>query len=572
MRLWQTIFVLIALWAALYLPGLGGPELKGEEGRRVLPAIEMLKSGEWILPEMEGQPYVRKPPLINWAVAASISAMGRVSEFSVRLPSALSVLGLALAGAVLLRGFIAGRSASASDQARAALVFGIMLLVHAGMFSKGRLAEIEALYVAVTGVACALWLHLWREQASPWLTFTLPWFWLGLGLLAKGPPHLLFFYGIVIAVLWKGRALRELWHPAHAAGIALMLAVFMPWAVAVKGKLAALNTETKAGATWIDQLTERFSFQQFDVVDWLTGPAWALLIILPWGLVLPFFWRRLVSVSAEADERDAAILNGLRWGVVVTAAAVLLIPATRPRFVQPLALPALALCAVVFWRGLPGVWSHWWNRLAVAAMMMLTLIGVTAPFFVPVLRDSRHNAIVASLATTGIALGVWRLWMKFRHVRPPLRPALATALVAVLLSAINAATLIPARTSREDTRPVGARLSALVGQNHLTIINPGSTPSPLHWRFYLTPPHTVVRRWSEVPATTEFLLVPTRQADSPEQRERLIERMGFPQEVMRFTDALNNSFALWSRTPIEDTETKDTGRGPRVHAAPTPEE
>ena len=99
MRLWQTIFVLIALWAALYLPGLGGPELKGEEGRRVLPAIEMLKSGEWILPEMEGQPYVRKPPLINWAVAASISAMGRVSEFSVRLPSALSVLGLALAGA-----------------------------------------------------------------------------------------------------------------------------------------------------------------------------------------------------------------------------------------------------------------------------------------------------------------------------------------------------------------------------------------------------------------------------------------------------------------------------------------
>jgi hypothetical protein len=75
-----------------------------------------------------------------------------------------------------------------------------------------------------------------------------------------------------------------------------------------------------------------------------------------------------------------------------------------------------------------------------------------------------------------------------------------------------------------------------------------------------------------VPATTEFLLVPTRQADSPEQRERLIQRMGFPQEVMRFTDALNNSFSLWSRTPVADEEIKDTGRAPRVHAAPTPEE
>jgi hypothetical protein len=47
--------------------------------------------------------------------------------------------------------------------------------------------------------------------------------------------------------------------------------------------------------------------------------------------------------------------------------------------------------------------------------------------------------------------------------------------------------------------------------------------------------------------------------------------MGFPQEVMRFTDALNNSFALWSRTPIEDAETPETRRAPRVHAAP-PEE
>ena len=41
---------------------------------------------------------------------------------------------------------------------------------------------------------------------------------------------------------------------------------------------------------------------------------------------------------------------------------------------------------------------------------------------------------------------------------------------------------------------------------------------------------------------------------------------------MRFTDALNNSFSLWSRTPVADEETTDTGRGPRVHAAPTPDE
>src|SRR6266496_871110 len=31
-------------------------------------------------------------------------------------------------------------------------------------------------------------------KRSPWLTFVVPWIFLGLGLLAKGPSHVLFFY------------------------------------------------------------------------------------------------------------------------------------------------------------------------------------------------------------------------------------------------------------------------------------------------------------------------------------------------------------------------------------------
>jgi 4-amino-4-deoxy-L-arabinose transferase-like glycosyltransferase len=575
MRLWQTLLALVALWAALYLPGLGGPELKGEEGRRILPALTMLESGDWILPVMEGQPYVRKPPLINWAIAASVSAAGSISEFTVRLPSALSVLALALAGAVLLRGFIAGPGATTSDQARAALLIGIVLLLHAGLFSKGRLAEIEALYVALTGIAIALWMHLWREEASPWLTYTLPWFWLGLGLLAKGPPHLFFFYGIVVAVLWKARSLRDLRHPAHFLGVLIMLGVFMPWALAVKSRLSAVKTDVKAGATWVDQLTERFSFEQFDAVNWLTGPLWALLIILPWGLVLPRFWKRLPALAGPPGSRDAALVDGLRWGVLLTAAVVLVIPATRPRFVQPLSLPALALCALVLWRGLPAVWQSWWSRLALGAAALLSLLGVAAPFFVPVLRDARHNALVAALATAGVALAVWRLWVKFRHLRQPIHLVLATALVGILLSAINAATVIPAKLPRDDTRPVGARLSQIVGSSHLAIVNPGETPSPLHWRFYLRSPHTVVRRLSQVPDHADFLLLPARQADSPEHRQRIIDTLGFPYQILRFTDALHNDFALWSRTPPPD-EDPETGEPAstdvriRPAAKPTP--
>ena len=83
--------------------------------------------------------------------------------------------------------------------------------------------------------------------------------------------------------------------------------------------------------------------------------------------------------------------------------------------------------------------------------------------------------------------------------------------------------------------------------HHLAIVNPGETPSPLHWRFYLRSPHTVVRRLSQVPARADFLLVPTRQTDSPEQRQRITRTLGFRHEILRFTDALGNDFTLWSR-------------------------
>src|SRR5690606_25399854 len=96
LRLPTLLLLLTLLWAALYLPGLGGPELKGEEGRRVLPGLTMLETGEWVLPHLNGEPYLRKPPLINWVVAGAVRLTGETSEWSVRLPSVLCVLALTL--------------------------------------------------------------------------------------------------------------------------------------------------------------------------------------------------------------------------------------------------------------------------------------------------------------------------------------------------------------------------------------------------------------------------------------------------------------------------------------------
>ena len=68
-------FLLVSLvWAAIYLPRLGSLEIKSEEGRRILPAVTMIETGNaargareflrsYIVPQVGSEPYLRKPPL-----------------------------------------------------------------------------------------------------------------------------------------------------------------------------------------------------------------------------------------------------------------------------------------------------------------------------------------------------------------------------------------------------------------------------------------------------------------------------------------------------------------------------
>jgi len=106
------------------------------------------------------------------------------NKWTARLPSALFLLGVAL----LLR-TIAAATLGAFGSRVAALCW----LRNLGLIEKGRMIEIEAIYVSLFGFAFFLWLVLWQRNRSPWLAFVLPWIFLGLGMLAKGPAHILFF-------------------------------------------------------------------------------------------------------------------------------------------------------------------------------------------------------------------------------------------------------------------------------------------------------------------------------------------------------------------------------------------
>src|SRR5229473_2293832 len=162
----------------------------------------MLETGDYIVPRVGSAAYFSKPPLVNWLVAASFKLFGRRNEWTARAPSVLCVLAVAIAFVTVAR---------ASLGARGSLIAALVWLTNFGMIEKGRLIEIEALYVSLIGLALIFWLSWWEQRRSPWLTWIVPAFFLGLGLLAKGPLHLFFFYAVVVAVLFRAGELRRLW-------------------------------------------------------------------------------------------------------------------------------------------------------------------------------------------------------------------------------------------------------------------------------------------------------------------------------------------------------------------------
>ncbi|HSH38598.1 MAG TPA: glycosyltransferase family 39 protein [Chthoniobacterales bacterium] len=310
----------------MYLPGLGSLEIKSEEGRRILPAVTMLATGNYVVPYVGGEPYLRKPPLINWLVAASFKLFGVQNEWTARLPSVVCVLAAALTFL-----FVARPSLGANGSFFAAL----MWLTNFGIIEKGRLIEIEALYVSLFGIAIICWLTFWQQRRSSWLAWIVPALFLALGILAKGPLHLLFFYGIVCVVLFRAGELRSLVHPAHGVGVVLMLGVFAAWAVPYLQMTAGLNT----GAVWSRQFTGRLSGEDVDLGRWIMNIPRAFAYGLPWALLL-FFVR-----SAFSGSREGRMAHAIAISTAALFVGINLVPGALPRYAMPLLVPAVWLIA-----------------------------------------------------------------------------------------------------------------------------------------------------------------------------------------------------------------------------------
>lgn len=85
---WAAIAWIVVFWRLGYTTLLDPDEAHYAEMTR-----EMLQSHSWLVPLLDGRPFIDKPVLFHWLQGLSMTLLGQ-TEFAVRLPSALAAIAL----------------------------------------------------------------------------------------------------------------------------------------------------------------------------------------------------------------------------------------------------------------------------------------------------------------------------------------------------------------------------------------------------------------------------------------------------------------------------------------------
>jgi 4-amino-4-deoxy-L-arabinose transferase-like glycosyltransferase len=291
-----SLLILFVLPAALLYPCLQFHLLDPDEGRYAEIPREMLARGEWIVPHLQGEPYLDKPPLLYWLVMLSYSIFG-VYDWAARLVPALCV------HATILTTYLIGRNRLGE---RAAFRGALLLSLTPALIGMGRLLIIDGLLtVWVTLGLLAGWSSFGARSASKgtWILCALA---CGLGVLTKGPVALILVLPPLLIFRWLQPEPRNPISDTRPWLLfaAIILAINLPWYIAI-----AIRRPEFGLYFFVQHNLQRF-LAPFDHLEpiWYYGPV-VLAGLLPGTFLLWRLARTLISGDPDACERRTADLG-----------------------------------------------------------------------------------------------------------------------------------------------------------------------------------------------------------------------------------------------------------------------
>lgn len=511
-----------------------------DEGRYAEVAREMVRSGDWVTPRLDGVPFLDKPPLFYWLEATAFATFG-VHVWSARLVPAL----LGFAGCALV--FAAGARLYGR---RAGLLGALVLAANPFYFGASQYVNHDlavATFITAALFAFAVGDRLDGSRRRRWLLAGYAA--MGLAVMTKGLIGLVLPLGAVGAYVAATGRWRELPRYALPLGAALVAVVAVPWHVVAQQR----NPEL-LHYLFVVQHFQRFTGSGFNNP---VGPAFypALIAVglLPWTPLLPAAIGRAIAAFRADRGRGRTDLLLLLWPALVIV--FFSIPRSK---IAGYALPVLPPLALLVGReldlALAGGGAPRKALQASAALMAALGIGLAAAPFVlgrfvdglPPLPLAASAGLVAGGLVAFAAAGVT---LFAAHAGKPARAVWAMAIFSAALFAC----VLPAvpHVVRDSAQPLAERLRPLLREGDLV--------ASYRRYFYDLPlyldrqqPITVAERWDDpeiprrdnwqrelllgrqwMPESERWLVLPERLVDrcGPVQRCFVLARASEEQEL-----------------------------------------
>ncbi len=429
-----NMMIVGALCLLLFGVNAGGYAFWGRHGeaRRAEVSREMVVSGDWAVPHLNGEPFVTKPPLFYWAVAATFTLTGRFDESSARLPSILAgTLGV----------LVAYLWATLIFSPRIGLLAGIILATSVLYGSMARSAEVDVMLTLFISATLCCFSAAYTLQArdgqterrwnrSAWM-FLLAAFWLAVANLCKNPiglivPLLAVGGFILIRQEWKLLLKMKPWWQAL-----IVILVMLPWFLVVMRRVPnffdILFQETLGRYASPDETPHKEAFYFY---------LPTLSAFAPWILFLPG------TIASLLKKRKTQAIAPLHLLLIISVAATFLlfssVGSKRAYYLLPM-YPCLAILVAKFWgdeiERQSGVSRHWREvpLLLFAGIVCIAGIGlpITAAAVLPL--NMRAALLFGALL---LGSGIWLLALAKGKDRMRQFSAFSLATVLVYLMVI----------------------------------------------------------------------------------------------------------------------------------------
>jgi len=360
------LLIVVALGSLLFFCNLGVRDFwNPDEPRYAEVAREMLLGEGWLVPHLNSEVYLEKPPLFFWTIAGTARLLGTMNEPAGFIPSAL------FAVFTLILTFLLGKRLF---NEKAGFYAALILASTIMFFWLARRANIDTPLTFFTTASIFLFFEGFLRQKGRWIFYALAYCAMALGFLTKAQVAVIVPLLVIGGYFLVQREFAFFKDRSHLFGLGIFVAIIGGWIVL---------TSLAGGGDYLTGLLYNRTTARFFTEPSHQEPIYFYLgafpgDFLPWFLFLPS--ALIYGLSAKGRSRE--FMFAFIWFLLLFVSSSL-VKGKRDFYLLPL-YPAAALMIGYLWNALSERPKRVEKKLFTIPLLLLTMVLVLSAIGVPI--------------------------------------------------------------------------------------------------------------------------------------------------------------------------------------------